>query len=133
MSCPFNSTVPAARAPRTTSCMRFKQRMNVLLPQPEGPMMAVMWLAATPSETFSIALRLTLYQALTSRAHIPARGGSCSTGSGRGGASKLASMGSPTDGPAGQRTEHADQRDEYERAAPGLGLPTGIGCAGVVI
>jgi hypothetical protein len=29
------------RAPGTTSCMRFKQRMNVDFPQPEGPMTAV--------------------------------------------------------------------------------------------
>src|SRR5262245_15195920 len=35
------STSPATRAPGTVSCIRFRQRKNVLLPQPDGPMMAV--------------------------------------------------------------------------------------------
>ena len=38
---PFELDLPSARAPRTTSCMRFRQRMKVLLPQPDGPMIAV--------------------------------------------------------------------------------------------
>src|SRR5215218_3083962 len=38
-------TCPSARAPGITSCIRFKQRMKVLLPHPEGPMSAVTLLA----------------------------------------------------------------------------------------
>src|SRR5678815_3190493 len=47
MSCPSSSTRPSARAPRTTSCIRSRQRRNVLLPRPQGPRMAVMWFLAT--------------------------------------------------------------------------------------
>src|SRR5881409_3101596 len=36
MSCPSCRTVPTTRAPGTTSCMRFRQRMNVDLPHPDG-------------------------------------------------------------------------------------------------
>ena len=38
-------TRPSARASGIVSCMRFRQRTKVDLPQPEGPMMAVAWLA----------------------------------------------------------------------------------------
>jgi hypothetical protein len=34
-------TLPVARAPGVTSCMRFRQRKNVDFPQPDGPMIAV--------------------------------------------------------------------------------------------
>src|SRR5579864_6038765 len=44
------STVPSARAFGTVSCMRFRQRTKVDLPHPEGPMMAVAWLAGISSE-----------------------------------------------------------------------------------
>ncbi len=37
----------SARAPGTTSCMRFRQRTKVDLPQPEGPMTAVTCFSAT--------------------------------------------------------------------------------------
>jgi hypothetical protein len=38
-------TTPSARAMGFVSCMRFRQRTNVLLPQPDGPISAVAWLA----------------------------------------------------------------------------------------
>ncbi len=38
-------TVPVARAMGLVSCMRFRQRTKVDLPQPEGPISAVAWLA----------------------------------------------------------------------------------------
>src|SRR5580692_8853635 len=38
------STVPVARAMGLVSCMRFRQRTKVLLPQPDGPISAVAWL-----------------------------------------------------------------------------------------
>src|SRR5688572_8686620 len=45
MLSPSSSTLPSARAAVISSCMRLRQRMNVDLPQPEGPMMAVTPLA----------------------------------------------------------------------------------------
>src|ERR1700680_3746306 len=39
-------TLPVARASGMVSCMRLRQRTNVDLPQPEGPMTAVAWLAS---------------------------------------------------------------------------------------
>src|SRR5271157_1973502 len=38
-------TVPETRAIGFVSCIRFRQRTKVLLPQPEGPISAVAWFA----------------------------------------------------------------------------------------
>src|SRR5690348_931600 len=38
---PSSSTRPSTRAVATVSCKRLRQRRNVDLPQPDGPMMAV--------------------------------------------------------------------------------------------
>jgi hypothetical protein len=43
--------VPSTFAPGTTSFMRFRQRMNVLFPQPDGPMIAVTSFFSTWNET----------------------------------------------------------------------------------
>src|SRR6266700_7758080 len=40
-------TSPSARATGLVSCMRFRQRINVDLPQPDGPMTAVAWFDST--------------------------------------------------------------------------------------
>ena len=40
-STPSSSTVPSTRAPAMTSCIRFSERRNVDLPQPDGPISAV--------------------------------------------------------------------------------------------
>jgi len=40
-STPSISTVPSTRAPGITSCIRFRVRRNVDLPQPDGPISAV--------------------------------------------------------------------------------------------
>ena len=45
MSSPSMSTRPSTRAPGMMSFMRFSERRNVLLPQPDGPMNAVTRLA----------------------------------------------------------------------------------------
>jgi len=42
---------PSIVAPGVTSCIRFKHRMSVDLPQPEGPMMAVIFLSKTCRRT----------------------------------------------------------------------------------
>jgi hypothetical protein len=41
MSCPWYSIFPVTRAPVMRSFIRFRLRSTVDLPQPEGPIMAV--------------------------------------------------------------------------------------------
>ena len=41
MSCSSSSTVPSARAPGMTSCMRLSDRRKVDLPHPDEPIRAV--------------------------------------------------------------------------------------------
>src|SRR3984893_17342543 len=59
-------TLPVARASGIVSCMRLRQRTNVDLPQPDGPITAVAWFAATvmlmscrawvlPNQAFSLS------------------------------------------------------------------------------
>ena len=43
--------LPSTRAPGITSCIRFSERRNVDLPQPEGPMRAVTERASIVIET----------------------------------------------------------------------------------
>ena len=45
MSSPSMRTVPSTRVPGMMSFIRLSVRRNVLLPQPDGPMNAVTWLA----------------------------------------------------------------------------------------
>src|SRR5437588_12714877 len=79
----FNSTVPDARAPGVTSCIRFKQRMKVLLPQPEGPIIAVTCRGAISIAMLASAWR-SPYQAFRSRMTTL---GPCDGGGGGGGTS----------------------------------------------
>jgi len=46
-SMPWYSSVPVTRAPRMRSFMRLSDRSTVVLPQPDGPMNAVIWLRRT--------------------------------------------------------------------------------------
>src|SRR5688572_3699808 len=64
MSSPSSNTSPSMWAPGMTSCMRFRVRMNVDLPQPDGPMRAVTRLGSMDRVTSSTALKPP-YQALT--------------------------------------------------------------------
>src|SRR4029077_21201661 len=41
MSSPCSSTLPVIQPPSDSSCMRFRQRRNVVLPHPDGPISAV--------------------------------------------------------------------------------------------
>ena len=47
--------LPSTRAPGIVSFMRFRQRRNVDLPQPEGPIMASTWFLAMSMPTFLMA------------------------------------------------------------------------------
>ena len=51
------TTLPSTRAPGITSCIRFRDRMKVDLPQPEGPISAVTDLAGIVMETPSTAMK----------------------------------------------------------------------------
>ena len=51
MSAPSSRTLPSTRAPAMTSCIRFSERSTVDLPQPEGPMKALMLRAGICSVT----------------------------------------------------------------------------------
>src|SRR6185312_9061118 len=51
MSRPSKRTSPSTRAPGTVSCIRFRHRKSVDLPQPDGPMIAVTSPARTSNET----------------------------------------------------------------------------------
>src|SRR6266545_2732447 len=46
-----SNTLPLTVAPGVSSCIRFKQRSRVDLPQPDGPMMAVTVCAGNKSDT----------------------------------------------------------------------------------
>ncbi len=51
-------TLPSTRPPLLTSCMRFRVRRKVDLPQPEGPMKAVTERGSTVMEMSSMARKL---------------------------------------------------------------------------
>ena len=48
-------TLPCIRAPGVTSCIRFRVRSTVVLPQPDGPMNAVTLRGRTVSDTSATA------------------------------------------------------------------------------
>ena len=73
MSSPSSSTSPASGADGTSSCIRLRIRRNVDLPQPDGPISAVMPPAAIVSETRSSTLWVP-NQAVMSLASISASG-----------------------------------------------------------
>src|SRR6266702_189858 len=70
MSTSSSSTLPVTQPPSDSSCMRFRQRRNVLLPQPEGPMMAVtVWAGKRieTSRTAAVRLKSAVRRTVSSR------------------------------------------------------------------
>src|SRR5438445_3854545 len=149
MSWSSSNTRPWARAPRMTSCMRLRQRISVLLPQPDGPMMAVICRGATVSDTFSIACR-SPYHALnsrTSRRGPASGGGTTDGGDGAISCSDVASRNDlalvwasvregthpPANDPAGERAESANQSNKHQSRAPRLRMPIRVRRAGVLV
>src|SRR5512145_1850457 len=58
MSTSSSSTRPVTQPPSESSCMRLRQRRNVLLPQPDGPMIAVtVWGGMASDTSFTAAVR----------------------------------------------------------------------------
>jgi hypothetical protein len=58
MSCPWNEIRPSTRAPTTRSFMRFRDRSTVDLPQPDGPISAVISCLPKSSVTSVTARKL---------------------------------------------------------------------------
>src|SRR5436305_13051849 len=81
MSSPSSSTSPSIRAPGMTSWRRLRVRMNVDLPQPDGPISAVTCWGSMARVTSSTALNPP-YQALTWLASTRFTGGQARSGAG---------------------------------------------------
>src|SRR2546428_7548017 len=118
-SCPSSSTLPVIQPPSDSSCMRFRQRRNVVLPHPDGPINAVTVCLGNRIDT-SLTTARRPYSAV-SRAVW-----SCSRAS-AGGAMTL------PDRPAGGEGKQQDQSHQHERRGPGEAGPLfeGAGAVGV--
>src|SRR2546427_6405041 len=109
MSSPSSSTLPVIQPPSESSCMRFRQRRNVVLPHPDGPINAVTVCRGNMSDTSFTAARRP-YSAV-SRAVS-----SCSRAS-AGGAMTLPNR------PAGGEGEEQHESHQHERRRPGETVP----------
>src|SRR3989454_9304749 len=99
-----SKTSPATVGPGVTSCMRFRQRSRVLLPQPEGPMIAVTVFAGNKSETSRTARccpNSAVRCAVSSRSRVLAD----------------ATIALPRD-PAGGERDDQDEPHQHERGCP---------------
>src|SRR5690242_19115556 len=117
MSSPSSSTWPVTQPPSDSSCMRFRQRRNVLLPHPDGPSTAVTVWAPNKSDTsFTTARRP--YSAVRRTASIWRR---ASAGGVMAGAQR----------PAGGDGEDQHEAHQYERGCPRQPMPFVEGARGV--
>src|SRR6185369_6529965 len=106
-SCPSSSTFPVIQPPSVNSCMRFRVRRKVDLPQPEGPINALTLLLAKVSVTFFTAVNLPYIAVSLS---VPSR--TCCSG-----------MEPPPRGEASTHTKHEDHQDQNQRRGPGQLVP----------
>src|SRR3984893_7834025 len=132
---PSSSTSPLARVPGTRSCIRLKMRRKVVLPQPEGPMSAVILRAWTAHDASWSAWK-SPYQKLTWRASSLVSASTSLTGDG---ATSLCIVAvviilplaglalNPPDIDTRQDVGGRDEGDEKQRGAPGLLLQVGVG------
>src|SRR6266536_4448254 len=109
MSASSRSTRPVTHPPSESSCMRFKQRRNVLLPHPDGPITAVTVCTGKGIET-SLTTARRPYRAV-SRAVSSCR--------------RVSAGGAMTgpQGPAGGEGQEQDETHEHERRGPGETVP----------
>src|SRR5579864_8907675 len=106
--------------------MRFKQRKNVDLPHPDGPMSAVMARVLKSSETFSIAMRpayLAVTSCATSSDVISRSSSACPNAMMPG----RVLMGTRTQRYARKDVQHENHYDQDEGAGPGLAVPVFVG------
>src|ERR1043166_6642066 len=125
MFSPSSRTCPETRAPGTVSCMRLRQRMNVDLPQPDGPMIAVTdrsWKCIVAPRTACTAPKYAS-SCSTRMCSLDATG--CT--SARTGASALVAAIALPRRDARDRTDDENDANEDERAGPGLGVPCVVG------
>src|SRR5690242_7610983 len=125
MSCPSSMTWPPTRAPGTVSCIRFRQRTKVDLPQPDGPMIAVTDRSRRSTDTCRTAWSAPKY-ASSSATAIRVAGVSVAVS--RSVASAETLSGCDTRGNA----DDEDDADEDEGARPGLRNPLVIGARCIV-
>src|SRR5688572_26976838 len=137
MSAPSRSTRPVARAPGIVSCMRFRHRKNVDLPQPDGPMTAVTLRSGIASVTSLMACTAPKY-ALSScvpRRDFAARATSGAsrrvTGAFTAASSVTHAAEAGTGREAGREADEEDERDEDEGSRPGEGVPLVVGTDGI--
>src|SRR2546429_1396910 len=108
-SAPSSSTDPVTQPPSDSSCMRFRQRRKVLLPQPDGPITAVTVCAGNRMDTsFTTARRP--YRAVSRTASSWSR------------ASAGCAMARSHD-PAGREGEDQHETHEHQRGGPGEAVP----------
>src|SRR5438046_6094610 len=108
-SAPSSSTRPVTQPPSDSSCIRFRHRRKVLLPQPDGPITAVtVWAGKRMQTSFTTARRpyRAVRRTVSSRSRASA-----------GGAMAL------PDGPAGGDAEQQHQRHEHEGRGPREAVP----------
>src|SRR5438876_7192739 len=111
MSSPSSSTLPVTQPPSDSSCMRFKQRRNVLLPHPDGPITAVtVWAGKRRDTSFTTAWRP--YKAVSRTAS------SCNRASAGG-----AMRGALPDGRAGRDGEQQHETHQHDRGRPREAMP----------
>src|SRR5947199_8634292 len=109
MSSPASSTRPVIQPPSESSCMRFRQRRNVVFPHPDGPISAVTVCVGNRIDT-SLTTARRPYSAVSRTVS------SCSR----------ATAGCAMTGPQGQaggEGEDQDQTHQHQRRAPGEAVP----------
>src|SRR5688572_24705692 len=117
MSRSSNRTFPSARASGMVSCRRLRQRRNVDLPHPEGPMIAVTSRSRSGMETLRMAADAPKY-AVRPSASRRARPLSGERRSVAGAGADFRSRDK-----AGSDTDDKDHTDEDEGAGPGEPMP----------
>src|SRR5215210_5886223 len=142
MPVPRISTCPSTRAFGTVSCILFRQRRSVDLPQPEGPMIAVTSCCAIDAEMFRMAprspnqadrfsVRMHVFCAPSMADTIRRRVGVATTGSGLTVASSVdwSTEARPGDETSSE-TDCQDHGNEDECAGPRLRVPLIVGTDG---
>src|SRR5690242_2646178 len=117
MSSPSSRTLPVTQPPSASSCMRLRQRRNVLLPHPDGPITAVTVCVGKRIETSLTAARRP-YSAVS-------RWVSSRTRPSAGGAMTRPERPAGEDGER-QHESHEDQGRGPRQAVPFVERPRGI-------
>src|SRR5690242_10109578 len=134
---PSRSTRPETRPVGTVSCMRLRQRRNVDLPQPDGPMIAMTLPSSTGSE-MSCTAWMEPNHALSDSAARRVRSGvtAGSAFAGRASARPASSLFTSIatshveacpGSDAGDDADDEDERDEDQGTRPGEPVPVVVG------